>query len=482
MRSIFLSSAACCLLFSLQALPAAEDADAVYKQGVSKLRDAQSDHAALVPATKLLAHAAELYEAAGDEAKVADVNSCLYWAKKKMTLADTETLHGEPVTSKRLEAAAKPVAVSEAMAMLDNADAFAKSHTDDPFLVSIRFFEIADRFSDAPEGKKAMQQSLAAMQKVGEKSTLETYKPAHTDGKVFVKSEPVDAAIILITADGGKMDTGKKTPSLIQLPVGRQTLELTHKGYKSFALIVEVDGKAIAKPDAAKLEPLTVPVDITFEEGWTVFVDGKPAKAVGTGKAETPCTVELPLGGHELGLGKDGFLDLKQRVDVVEGGVKAGQGMPQAQVEIKAKPSKGISLLASIVSILIENSPGITIDFLAQGKNAHNNFSSEFQRIPAILIGKQFTQIVNGDIPDIDVIVEKSGKIYVMTFNGWIGTKKVLAILKILGATPFGTVKLSNAPGNFTTLDVWELMVEQRQKFTLPCSLIIADRIKKQIK
>jgi len=337
------------VLAVLNTLLFAEEPDAVYRQGIARLRDAQSDHSALVPATKLLAQAAALYEAAGDEAKTAEVNSCLYWARKKFTLADAQAVKGDAVAVQRIEAVAKAVPVSEAKAMLDKAEAFAKGRADDPLLVSIRFFEVADRFPDAPEGKKAMQQSLAAMQKVGEKAKLETYKPAPTDGKAFIKSEPPGAAIILVTADGGKLDTGKVTPALIQLPVGKQSLELTLKGRKPATLAVEVDGKAIAKPEAATLEPLTIPIDIVFEDGWTVFVDGKPAKAVGTGKAETPCTAELPLGGHELGLGKEGFIDIKQRVDVVEGGVKRVGALIVNSVEIKSKPIAGSSALLKSV-------------------------------------------------------------------------------------------------------------------------------------
>jgi len=329
----------------LSSLLSAEEAEAVYKQGIAKLRDAQSDHAALVPATKLLARAAALYEAAGDEAKTSEVNSCLYWAKKKFTLADTQTVKTDAQVSQRIETVAKAIPASEAKAMLDKAEAFAKGHTDDPLLAAIRYFEVGDRFPETPEGRKAIQQSLAAMQKVGEKVKLEAYKPTPTDGKVFVKSEPVGAAIVFITPDGGKLDTGKVTPALVQLPVGRQSLELTLKAHKTATLAVEVDGKAIAKPDVVKMEPLTVPVDIIFEDGWTVFVDGKPAKGSGTGKVETPCTVELPLGRHDLGLAKDGFMDVRQQVEAVEGGVKSAGGMPTNSVEIKARPNKGKSIL-----------------------------------------------------------------------------------------------------------------------------------------
>src|SRR5439155_18548858 len=124
----------------LSAASFAEDAESVYQEGVAKLRLAQADHAALVPATKLLAKAAALFEAAGDEGKRDEVNSCLYWAKKKMTLADTQNVKGDAEVSKRLEATAKEIPVSEAESMLKKADAFSHGHADDPMLSAIRYF------------------------------------------------------------------------------------------------------------------------------------------------------------------------------------------------------------------------------------------------------------------------------------------------------------------------------------------------------
>src|SRR5438034_11502790 len=143
-------------LVSMQFINAAfaEDAESVYQEGVAKLRLAQADHSALVPATKLLAKAAALFEAAGDEAKSAEVNSCLYWAKKKMTLADTQIVKSNPEVSKRLEATAKELPVNEAEAMLKRADAFAQGHADDPLLAAIRYYEVGDRFKDNEFGRK----------------------------------------------------------------------------------------------------------------------------------------------------------------------------------------------------------------------------------------------------------------------------------------------------------------------------------------
>ncbi|MCY3022201.1 MAG: hypothetical protein NTW87_24585 [Planctomycetota bacterium] len=146
-------------------------AEKAYQEGIAKLKDSQADHAALLPAMRLLAKAAEAFEKAGDEAKVVEVNSCLYFAKKKMTLADTQGI-GTNGTAKRLEVAAKPIPASEAKAMLEKAEAFAAKA--EPLLAAIRLFEVADRFPETPEGRKAMGLSLAAMGKAGTEKAIKT--------------------------------------------------------------------------------------------------------------------------------------------------------------------------------------------------------------------------------------------------------------------------------------------------------------------
>lgn len=310
------------VLIALSAF-AGDDAEATYKQGLEALRQSQENHSALVPATKLLAKAAAMFEAAGDEARVQEVNSCLYWAKKKMTLADTNLLKGESVAVRRIESASKPIAPEQAATMLANAESFASKA--DPLLAAIRFFEVADRFPETPEGRKAMSQSLQAMAKVATEKP-KPYKPDAKDGKAYLVSDPPGASILVVTPEGVR-ETGAKTPSLVQLPKGSQIIELQAKKYKAKRVTIEV-GESIAKPDKLVLDPFTVAVDVVFEQGWLVFVDGKPSKAT------TPCTIELPLGTHEVGMAKEGYQDIRQRVDVVDG-VKP--------VEPKAKPTPGPS-------------------------------------------------------------------------------------------------------------------------------------------
>ncbi len=325
----------------LSSLTFASDADVAYAQGLDSLTRSQSDHIALLPAIKLFAKAAELYEADKDDAKAAEVNSCLYWARKKLTLADTDGLKADTVATTRLDAVAKPVDASEAQRWLERAHVAAKAHQDQPLLIAIQYFEVGDRFKDTAPGRAAIDLSLKAMQQIGEKTVNAKpveYKPATTDGKVFVQSEPPGASIYVLMGDS-KRDTGKKTPSMVMLPKGSQNLVLELRGMKPTKETV-VSGDVISKTDSIKLEPICSPVDIVFESGWSVFVGSKVATGSDGMKVLTPCTIQIPIGNHTVFVVKDGFYDISQRVTVKD---------TQLTLEIKNKPVPGPSAILQAI-------------------------------------------------------------------------------------------------------------------------------------
>ena len=68
----------------------AEEADDFRAQGIAALKDSQSRPHAIVDAARHFVKAAELYTAAGNEEKSVEMNSFLYWCKKKMTLQDID--------------------------------------------------------------------------------------------------------------------------------------------------------------------------------------------------------------------------------------------------------------------------------------------------------------------------------------------------------------------------------------------------------
>lgn len=139
-------------------------ADDVFQRAVEKLREAQADPKALVQAVVLLTQAADECERTSDAVRAPEVNAMLYWARKRMTLADIDTLHGKPA-EKRVEAVVTPIDSTQASQFLDRAEAYAKTQAD-PLLQAIRYFEVGDRFKDTDAGRKAIELSLKAMQRI----------------------------------------------------------------------------------------------------------------------------------------------------------------------------------------------------------------------------------------------------------------------------------------------------------------------------
>jgi len=160
---------------------------------------------------------------------------------------------------------------------------------------------------------------------------------------------------------------------------------------------------------------LTVPIDVIFEPGWQVFVDGKLVKAIGSDKAETPCTVELPLGKHEIGLAKDGFMDIKQQLEIKEDGVKGTFG-----ILLRSSPTRGLGQLTRIekdkTEIIFEETMGYVVTDLKQKVYAHRNSQEKIiGEIPKELVGKKYTQLVSQKPGTVKVKFITSGKVYFCT-------------------------------------------------------------------
>src|SRR5205823_651224 len=68
----------------------AEDADEVREKGIAAMKDAQDKPHAIVDAARLFVKAGLLYGEAGNEEKNVEMNSFLYWCKKKMMQADID--------------------------------------------------------------------------------------------------------------------------------------------------------------------------------------------------------------------------------------------------------------------------------------------------------------------------------------------------------------------------------------------------------
>ena len=141
----------------------AEDAATERSQGIDALKSSQSNPAAIVSAARHFAKASELYVKAGDENKATEMNSFLFWCKKKMSYQDIEqfTKGGETAVVEKLYMTEKikPEA-DESQAWLDRAEKFSAENPAEHFLIAVRFFEVASRFLGSKASITAQERSL----------------------------------------------------------------------------------------------------------------------------------------------------------------------------------------------------------------------------------------------------------------------------------------------------------------------------------
>lgn len=302
------------------------------ESGLAALRAAQADPDQIVVAAKLLTKAADGLAKAGKDAEAQEVESYLFWCKKKMTLQQIDAFLGtgngvaKAVVAKMEQVEKKEVKPEDSKDWLAKADAYA-AKTTDQFLVAVRYFEVASRFKGTPEGETALDKSLKALQQAKVDSKAVAGKAEKGDGKIYVQSKPVGAQI-LVVQNGELRDTGLKTPSLVQLPVGRAELVLRLAKHDEAKLNTDVT-TSISKPEVVVMEPEKFDLEVTAEAGlgdaWDVYVDGKPVLDKAGKPAVAPCTIRVAEGVRSIQLVKDGFVDTQPvRVQVKVGVENAG--------------------------------------------------------------------------------------------------------------------------------------------------------------
>ncbi len=210
----------------------AGEAATLETKGIAALKQSQTDPNSVVAAAIFFGKAADAYEKAGDDAKATDMNSFLYWCKKKMTIQQMDTfLKGGDAAAesvgkrmKELEKTAPPK--NEAKTYFDRAEAYAKAHTDEHLLIAVRFYEIAERFKGTEIGSAAQDRSLNEMVQASNKPTAKETK-AKTSARVPDESkiavptvaqqkEAEKAILELYQDDFGKMERAALARKLVE--------------------------------------------------------------------------------------------------------------------------------------------------------------------------------------------------------------------------------------------------------------------------
>lgn len=191
--------------------------DQLRDQGLEALKAAQSDESKVVEAARLLTKAVKAYESAGKDNEASELNSYLYWCKKKMTVQQIDVfLAGGSDEAKaalaKMEAVEKSeVKAEEAAIWLARADGFFEGSRN-PFLSAVRYFEVAERFIGTKESMIAQRKSLDLISKVAPVAPVANHKegvPVYlADMNPIVKRVHKDRLFTGTVADGSPIRIG----------------------------------------------------------------------------------------------------------------------------------------------------------------------------------------------------------------------------------------------------------------------------------
>ena len=134
-------------------------------------KDMQGNPNAVVDAAVVFSEAHKLYEQLGDTDAVSEMQANVFWCKKQMNLDAVKVYlgrQGKTEALASLTAEERKVEVSEGQAYLDRAKKFAADRPDDLNSISIRYFEVAQKFVGTPIGLEAQKLSLDAQEKYGQ--------------------------------------------------------------------------------------------------------------------------------------------------------------------------------------------------------------------------------------------------------------------------------------------------------------------------
>ena len=185
-----------CISSVLAAEPvSASAAKDLMTQAEAALVEADTNPERIIDAALGFAAALPWYEAQGDTDSICDIQASLFWCRKRM---DVETLKAYQAklgnsdantraTLAKVDAVTeRAVDTSEAKNYLARADAYAKTHPQELRQITIRYFEVAERFQGTPASLAAQRLSL---------DTQQRWAKEIASGKNAAKNAPVADAV-----------------------------------------------------------------------------------------------------------------------------------------------------------------------------------------------------------------------------------------------------------------------------------------------
>jgi hypothetical protein len=187
-------------------------AEQLVSAGKAAMQQVAAEPKLSVVAAVAFSKAITYYETAGDVDKVCDLEANIFWCKKRMSPEDIKAFvdqkQGDQSITDALAKAdavvAKEIPASEANGYLERAAKYAKDHPDDFEQISVRYFEVAERFvgtevslSAQKSSMEAQHQQLKQLQAAKEtaRQTLFTRSAALAANAGHLASPPTPAAL-----------------------------------------------------------------------------------------------------------------------------------------------------------------------------------------------------------------------------------------------------------------------------------------------
>lgn len=155
-------------------LTTAVEAKALITKSRAQMIESDTKPERIVDAALGFASALTWYEKQSDIDVICDLEASLFWCRKRMS-AEMLTAYvakkggtdngAKESLAKVEQVAEKTVDATEAQTYLNRADAFAQANPDQLYQISIRYYEVAERFQGTPISLSAQRQSLDAQQR-----------------------------------------------------------------------------------------------------------------------------------------------------------------------------------------------------------------------------------------------------------------------------------------------------------------------------
>jgi hypothetical protein len=169
------------------------EAEALVAQGKQAMIESNENPRRSVDAAVAFSKALKYYESSGDTDTICDLEANIFWCKKRMNLDDVKSFVAQKNGDKAVVAAlakadqvaTKEVSKDKAEEYFSRAEKFAHANPDKFDQISVRYFEVAERFLGTEVGIKAQKLSMTA-----QKNQMEAFKAAQDAQRGTLFSKP----------------------------------------------------------------------------------------------------------------------------------------------------------------------------------------------------------------------------------------------------------------------------------------------------